>query len=240
MNRILHLATVCLAAFVLIGPAGCSKNKAIHDAARNDDLAKVKALLTAHPDWVNSKDSYGMTPLHYAAHNGDKDMVEFLLANKADVNARDKYGQTPLHNAARQGHEGVAELLLADKAEVNAKNDFGWTPLHEAAIGGHKAVAELLLTNKAEVNARDNRGDTPLHLAAMFNQKLMAEVRSGNKAGPNTNAKTSVQCLRIRQRLTVARTSRNCFWPMEPRSMPRTQMAQRLCFSLRVTAARTS
>ena len=57
MNRILHLATVCLVVSVLIGVAGCSKNGAIHDAAKGGDLEKVKALLKAHPDLISSKDT---------------------------------------------------------------------------------------------------------------------------------------------------------------------------------------
>ena len=184
-SSILHLATFCLVALALIGVAGCSKNGAIHDAAKAGDLEKAKALLTAHPDLISSKDTNGMTPLHFAAHNGSNDMVEFLLANKAEVNARDKYGQTPLHSAARLGHKDVAELLLANKADVNATNDFGWTPLDEAAIGGHKDVAELLLANKADVRATDNQGETPLHLVALFDPKLMAKVRA------DLNAKTN-------------------------------------------------
>ena len=185
MNRILHLVTACLVASVLIGIAGCSKNGAIHDAAKAGDLATVKALLTAHPDLLNSMDTNGMTPLHFAAHNGSNDMVEFLLANKAEVNASDKYGQTPLHDASREGHTEVAKLLLANKAEVNAKDIFGDTPLHRAAVGGHKDAAELLLASNADVNAKDNQGGTPLHMAAMFDPKLMAQVRADLRAKTN-------------------------------------------------------
>ena len=107
------------------------------------------------------------TPLHLAAFKGYKDVVELLLANKAEVNAKDNNGQTPLHVAALKGHKDVAELLLANKAEVNAKDNNGETPLHLAALSGHKDVVELLLANKAEVNAKDNDGQTPLHVAAL-------------------------------------------------------------------------
>jgi ankyrin repeat protein len=61
---------------------------------------------------------------------GHKDVVELLLANKADVNAKSNGGWTPLHEAAMSGHKEVAGLLLANKAEVNAKDNKGETPLH--------------------------------------------------------------------------------------------------------------
>jgi ankyrin repeat protein len=70
-------------------------------AIREGDLEKVKALLKGNSHLVFSKDDLGVTPLHTAAFWGHKDVVELLLANKAEVNATDKHGQTPLHKAAR-------------------------------------------------------------------------------------------------------------------------------------------
>jgi hypothetical protein len=112
-------AVVLLVALAWGSLAFCGE---IHDAARNGDLGKVKALLKDNPDLVFSKESAGGTPLHGAAYRGHKDVVELLLASKADVNAKSKNGWTPLHEAAANGYKDVAELLLANKADVNAKN----------------------------------------------------------------------------------------------------------------------
>ena len=83
----------------------------IHDAAKAGDLEKVKALLKDHFDLVFNKDNDGRSPLHWAASYGHKNVVELLLANKAEVNAKDNHGQTPLHVAAAEGHKDVVELL---------------------------------------------------------------------------------------------------------------------------------
>lgn len=108
----------------------------------------------------------GDTPLHKAVIEGKTDMVEQLLANKAEANATNIYGWTPLFYAAMSGNKDIVALLLANKAEVNTKaNNDGLTPLHLAALFGHKDVAALLLANKADINAKDNGGQTPLQLA---------------------------------------------------------------------------
>ena len=57
--------------------------------------------------------------MHFAADRGHNEVVELLLANKADINAKDGVGFAPLHLAAESGHKEVAELLLAKGAKMN-------------------------------------------------------------------------------------------------------------------------
>jgi len=156
----------------------------LNESALDGDLERVRALLKGDPDLVFSKDTYGATPLEWAAGAGHKEVAELLLANRADVNAKNNIGSTPLHSAAANGHSHMAELLLANRADVNAKNNNGATPLHYAAANGRSDMAELLLNNKADVNARANKGATPLHFAM---NKDVAELLLAN--GADLNAK---------------------------------------------------
>src|SRR6185503_395937 len=108
----------------------------IHEAVKDNDIAKVRELIKNNPDLVASKDEDGFTPLHLAAANGYKGMVEFLLTTKAEVNSKDNAGSTPLHQAtAAEGQHGdLVEVLLAHKADVNAADKHGLTPLHYATL----------------------------------------------------------------------------------------------------------
>jgi ankyrin repeat protein len=66
----------------------------LHEAARQGELEKVRALLKDNPNLVFSKDDSGGTALHDAAVGGNKAVAELLLANRAEVNAKDNHGRT--------------------------------------------------------------------------------------------------------------------------------------------------
>src|SRR3954467_5516518 len=100
--------SVCVAAAAAFGNLAFSA--AIHRAAFEGDLDKVKSLLRDDPRLAFSKSStndpfpayehygyfpcYGYTALHVAAAQGNEQIAELLLAKRADVNARDNGGLT--------------------------------------------------------------------------------------------------------------------------------------------------
>jgi cytohesin len=172
------IATVLLPTTAFAGP--------IHDAAENGDLAGVQAELDKGAN-VNRRYG-GMTPLHFAADGGHKEIAELLITKGVDVNAKNEWGGTPLHYAAYWGSKEIAELLLAEGADVNAKGKDGWTPLHKAAYYGHKEIVGLLLTKGADVNAKGegglNQGKTPLDWAIDFKHTEIAALL--RKHGGNT------------------------------------------------------
>src|SRR5205807_2092934 len=137
----------------------CHRNEAqgdrICDAAGKGDLGTVQSLLKGNPKLVFSKDNKSDTPLHLAASHGYPDVVELLLADKAEVDAKTDKEGTRLQWAADKSHLYVAELLIANKADVNAKDNDEWTPLQCAAYQGHADVVTLLLTDKADPNTRN-------------------------------------------------------------------------------------
>ena len=72
---------------------------------------EVAAVFVAAGLDVNVRDRYGRTPLHIAAADGNKALVQFLLDAQADFTLRDKQGKTPLHLAASYHHNDIVEQL---------------------------------------------------------------------------------------------------------------------------------
>lgn len=157
-------------------------------AAGKGDLATIQKLLKPDPTLVFVKDRKGLTALDYAAMNGHDNVVELLLANKADVHATNENGGQPLHYGACYGHPHIVELMIANKADVNAKDRDTVTPLHCAAYGGYKDVVAILLKNKADINSKDKDGDTALHAAVRNGHKEVVDLLLAN--GADVNART--------------------------------------------------
>ena len=76
------------------------------------DAAKLLLERGAEIDSIPGGFDYAGTGLHYAAHNGHRAMVEFLLDHGADRNVKDtKVGTTPSDWSEHGGHPELRDLL---------------------------------------------------------------------------------------------------------------------------------
>ncbi|MGL9761743.1 MAG: ankyrin repeat domain-containing protein [Wolbachia sp.] len=151
-------------------------NKQLLTAVQDGDFAKVKDLVSrgASLDAANidAQDKDGKTPLHFAAQEGNLDMVQFFLGRGAKIEAKDIYGWTPLHFAASSDKLDIVKFLFNKNANIKARDIYGDTPLHVAAQYSNKLeIVEFLLDKDAnDINDVTNDRSTLLHVAVEGNK----------------------------------------------------------------------
>ena len=115
-------------------------DNALMIACFKGNKAAVNALLEKGAE-VNRP---GWTPLHYAAANGNIDIVRALLDKSAYIDAESPNKTTPMMMAARGGHIHTVKLLLDEGADETLKNELGMNAIDFAEKYNHHDIAEGL------------------------------------------------------------------------------------------------
>jgi len=123
----------------------------LREAARNNDLARIKLLLArgVHAD-ARSED--GSTALHVCAQQALSKGAQVLLDHGADANARDLLGFTPLHWAVQLRREepsafnrlDTIRVLLRHGADPKRRAVSSSTPLSIATRKENEAALEAI------------------------------------------------------------------------------------------------
>ncbi len=137
----------------------------LHSAVNS--IGMLKMLLQRFPAMdLRAINTYGETPLHFAATNGHVESVRHLLAlYPALATVCTPLAGLPLHSAISGNKPECAEALVT-RDNVNAKGPKGQTPLILAASLGHLALVDLMIQQGANVDATDTEGQTALLAAA--------------------------------------------------------------------------
>ena len=129
-----------------------SDTDAIRRAFRSGNLDLCKIFIEGGFD-VRTIGPLGMTALHFAAGEGQCEIVSHLLGQGSIVSAADEWGWTALHTAAAGGHETMVELLLQSGADREVRDRYQWLPVHLAASNRYDNVVRLL--TDGQMDSRD-------------------------------------------------------------------------------------
>jgi ankyrin repeat protein len=187
MFRRLVVMSVLVLSLGAIGMSAASRTSIV-DAAREHNVARVKALIAAKAD-VNAADIDGSTPLHWAVYQQDPALVDLLLRAGAKPDPMTREGVTPLRMAATYGNAPIVSRLLKAGANPKALTPNGETMVMFAARSGDAATLSTLIEAGGDVNAVEKlRGTTALMWAAEEGHPDTVKVLL--KAGANPAAKS--------------------------------------------------
>jgi glycerophosphodiester phosphodiesterase len=146
---------------------------------------------------LNSKDSYGRVPLHYAAQFGFvvicqlvmkymQDWGQFNVENGIDAKEwQDNEGLAPLHLSVIGGHPLTTQALLTaenwkgrsdNKAAMRRDISKSSAVLALATKSNFTQIVKLLVDAGVDINWQDETGETALHIAARFGHEDCART----------------------------------------------------------------
>jgi uncharacterized protein len=140
----------------------------IFDAAALGRVERVRDLLDAEPELVQTLSADGFSPLHLSCFSGGGEMTRLLVARGAPLEriAQSSFARVrPLGTAVFARDLGCVRALLDGGADANGAGEGGFVPLHTAAQNGDVELVRLLLTHGADAVHATNDGRTPLDLA---------------------------------------------------------------------------
>ncbi len=160
MKRLI-VAVVCVAA-----AQAQTKPDALADLIQTGNRKAALDMIRAGAD-VNAPQPDGTRPVHWAVYHVDHELLQALLAKKAQVDVTNQFGATPLSEAARLADPAMVKMLLDAGAGPEGANQDGETALMVAIKTGELPVIELLVKAGANVNVVEQfHHQTPLMYAA--------------------------------------------------------------------------
>ena len=124
-------------------------------------------LLDEHPQHIDARGGYYVTPLVGALAGDHFQIAQSLHQHGGDVDVHGENNKTPLISASAHGHPELVQWLIGHGADVNSQDRIGGTPLHRASTNVERPdVARILLQHNADPNALAHQGYTPLRVAS--------------------------------------------------------------------------
>lgn len=165
-------------------------------ACESGNIELVKLFLSYNIDinhrgktYNNEHDKTGWdndTPLIIAAEKGYKDIVELLLAQKADPYLTGVWDKNALIAATIGGNIELVKLFLQYNFDINAKHEHARkSALVECCYLGHVEILKLFLSQNIDIHHENNF--EALHYALMQKNKNIEIISLLIKAGADIN-----------------------------------------------------
>ncbi|KAI4267479.1 MAG: hypothetical protein LQ337_008331, partial [Flavoplaca oasis] len=146
--------------------------KQIHLIILGWSSVNLATYLSISIDEVDVFDSWGRTPLMWAAWRGDSESVAILLNYGADPQATSFDGNSVLIYATYGGSLDCMSLILGTGADINHTSNSLLTPaMGGSQLGDNPAIAKVRLMRGAAIEASRHQKFTPLYVAALTNRE---------------------------------------------------------------------
>ena len=148
-------------------------DRVVANAITDGNIDAVKQFVRKYKsvDAPLTFDDYNNRMLHLAAMSKNRkimQIIDLLVALKANVNVRNKNNETPIHLAITSGNTNVVDRLISVGADLTVANNKGETPIFYAVKSGDLGLVRMLYNAGAPVLVVDGQGNNLIHYAILY------------------------------------------------------------------------
>ena len=167
----------------------------VTQAIGENNISYVKEYIRKYKsvDSPLTNDSYGNSMIHIASQSNSLDILNMLIALKANLNITNKLNETPIHFAVRSKNLDNINALLIQGVDLTISTSKGETPMFYAMLSGDIRVINMLYNNTSPMLNVDNAGNNLIHYCILnFPSFKNEDDDTKNAANSITNSKADI------------------------------------------------
>ena len=137
----------------------------VTQAIRESNITYVKEYIRKYKQ-INSpltNDDYNNRMIHIASESKSLEILNMLIALKANLNIKNKLRETPIHFAVRSKNLDNIDALLVQGVDLTIATVKGETPMFYAMQSGDMRIINMLYNNSAPILGVDKNGNNLIH-----------------------------------------------------------------------------
>ena len=139
-----------------------------------------------------TNDSYNNRMIHIASQSKSIDILNMLIALKANLNITNKLNETPIHFAVRSGNLDNIDALLTQGVDLSISTTKGETPMFYAMVTGDMRIINMLYNNSSKLLSVDISGNNLIHHCILncptFKNNDDDDTKDASNSIPNTKS----------------------------------------------------
>ena len=166
----------------------------VSQAIREGNISYVKEYIAKYKviDLPLTNDDYNNRMIHIASESSNIDILNMLIALKANLNIKNKINETPIHFAVRSKNIDNIDTLLSQGVDMSLSNIKGETPMFYAMTTGNLRIIKMLYNNNSPILNVDKEGNNLIHYCIKNCPSFKDSEETKNNIGVDKNDKSEI------------------------------------------------
>ena len=162
-----------------------------------------------------TNDDYKNRLLHIASESKDLEILNMLLALKANINIKNKLNETPIHFAVRSKKIDNIDALLSQGVDLTIPNVKGETPIFYAVKSGSLRIIQMLYNNNSPIIGMDNEGNNLIHYCIKYGPSFKDNYDVTKEISLDKSSKRDIVRFFIERGLNTEQLNKKGISPLE-------------------------